>query len=757
MPALPLGELYDALRAHGFAIGVDDHIRIGQLLARDLAWTPDTLRVAIAALVVTEPDHRRTFDTCWERWLRSVEAPPLADLAPPPRAAPNHKARWSLAVIGALAIAVVVVFAMRGDHGTSPSAPPGGPLVPSAVPAAASPAVPLPPPSPPSSFAAIDLAHAGFALGTLIIAAATIARMLGARARGRFLPSPWRYALSVPAATRPVLPRTAIEDAAAELTWQTYEIGRDVDIARSVAATVRSGGFPTVVLRKPTRAPRYLVLQDTAGGAERWAFVYDELVRGLVREGVELERYTFAANPELCTGGDGRHVVLDDLLEHADAVIAIGDGAAAVNALTGEHAAWLGALAEFPHRLWLDPLPPARRTSGAQVIADRMPIEHGVAGALAALREAAPRQQRRVSAYPAVIERAPGTASASEALRAAIGERAFRLVAAVAITGPPTIAAARWLSETHALELDEHDWLGVATLPWFRTEQWPRGQRERLRSTLAEDESKLARAIAVTSERLYAASEPPHASGAHLAWRLEGALRASERGERASAAQTLNQIVRTPLAHEARGQLATLRMSDRGRGAFVAAMLLGAGLVGGAAGLDLLAAPPQATTIPASVTLPTEQAGTAPARKPPIAILGIEVHDSGGGIDPETVEAAKQITTWLRMSASNGPFVLVKHGEKELIDEKLLNNCDNEAVGCMVEIGTNLGVEALMYGRIDKVPRDGQTVFRVGLKVLNVTSKSLSNSTIEMVLPGDLTSVRGLDQASAWYRKLVAQ
>src|SRR4051812_48067886 len=100
-------------------------------------------------------------------------------------------------------------------------------------------------------------------------------------------------------------------------------------------------------------------------------------------------------------------------------------------------------------------------------------MEHGVAGAFAALHDGCDRRVHSDAAFPAVIERAPGTASSIAALRGALSERAFRLVGAVAVAGCPTMAMARWLAESHGLELDERDWLSIATLPWFRSEQWP--------------------------------------------------------------------------------------------------------------------------------------------------------------------------------------------------------------------------------------------------------------------------------------------
>jgi hypothetical protein len=640
MAGLPLAELYDALRAAGFAIGVDDHVRISRLLACDAAWTPDTLRIAIAALVVSDPGERVAFDACWELWLRSVEAPRTIGVVAPPPARKRASLRWGLAIAGALAVAAAVVLSVPRSEPVAVPTPTEHDEAP--APTTEPQAAPLPMLPQPESPAAFDPTYAGFAVGAIVLAAAAAAALLGARARRRFLPGPWRYALAIPPASKPVLSRLAIEDAAAGLGGHAHAPGRELDVARSTAATARAGGSPTLVFRQRTRAPLHAVLQDTAGGANRWQFVYDELVRGLAREGTVLERYTFAANPASCTGSDGRAVLLDEILDHADGVIAIGDGGTALDPLRRERALWLDKLAELPDALWLNPLPPARWGAGAHVIAEHMAMEHGAASAIAASRDHSVRRARPATAYPVVIERAPGTASAASALRLALGERAFRLIAAVAVTGPPTIAAMRWLGEAHALELDEHDWLAVATLPWFRSEQWPVGLRERLQAALHAEAPGLARAVAISSDRVFAASEPPRHAGAHLAWQLDGALRASQRGDHATAARELNRIVRTPLAHEARGQLDRLRLGDRGRRGFTAALALGIALIAGA-GVSLAVRQPKLDAVSpvATTTRPAPGSNASPEPVAPAAEPAPRAYVNVGPMSSKTGDASQ--------------------------------------------------------------------------------------------------------------------
>lgn len=142
--------------------------------------------------------------------------------------------------------------------------------------------------------------------------------------------------------------------------------------------------------------------------------------------------------------------------------------------------------------------------------------------------------------------------------------------------------------------------------------------------------------------------------------------------------------------------------------------------------------------------------------KPPIAILGLEVYDNGSGIDPETTKAAKDLTAALRdrAKAGTGPYVPASGGEKELIDEKLLKNCDTEAAPCMAAIGTDLGAEALMYGKIEKSTQNGQTIYKVSIKLLNISRKQLMSSTVETLPLAESTGVRAAAHAKHWYAKL---
>lgn len=122
-------------------------------------------------------------------------------------------------------------------------------------------------------------------------------------------------------------------------------------------------------------------------------------------------------------------------------------------------------------------------------------------------------------------------------------------------------------------------------------------------------------------------------------------------------------------------------------------------------------------------------AGSA-AAKPKVAILGVEVT---GTIDQMATGVAHDLTEGLRnkAKAGNGPFQLAPNADREMIDEKVLKNCDSEGPLCMSDIGKDIGADVLIYGKLEKTS-DGYTA---RLHVLDVKKKS-HEKQIVVQIPG---------------------
>lgn len=125
--------------------------------------------------------------------------------------------------------------------------------------------------------------------------------------------------------------------------------------------------------------------------------------------------------------------------------------------------------------------------------------------------------------------------------------------------------------------------------------------------------------------------------------------------------------------------------------------------------------------------------GSARADKPRIAVLGLEVAQGpSGAIDPGAQLIAREVTKELRQRVQSPacPYAMAPNSNKDLLDEKLLMSCENEAPDCMVVIGAGLASDVLLYGRVEK---RGQG-FRISLKLLDVKRRQVSPAVDE--LPG---------------------
>lgn len=121
------------------------------------------------------------------------------------------------------------------------------------------------------------------------------------------------------------------------------------------------------------------------------------------------------------------------------------------------------------------------------------------------------------------------------------------------------------------------------------------------------------------------------------------------------------------------------------------------------------------------------------AAKPKIAILGLEVI---GSLDPEQVRIARSLTNGLRerASAGTGPFELAPNSNKELVDEKLMNNCGTEALVCMAPIGLAMRADYLMWGKIEKVGKG----YHVTIKLMRLATKLPMPTFSEIVSVSDI-------------------
>jgi hypothetical protein len=141
--------------------------------------------------------------------------------------------------------------------------------------------------------------------------------------------------------------------------------------------------------------------------------------------------------------------------------------------------------------------------------------------------------------------------------------------------------------------------------------------------------------------------------------------------------------------------------------------------------------------------------------KPSIAVLGLEVIDPTGTPTAQDTQVAKELTDGLRAraKAGTGTYQLAPGSDKELIDLKLLNNCDNEAATCMSAIGNQLGADVLLFGNVKKDAKN----YQVTLRVLDVGKKTVQKSSSDLIPAAEASGAALQGWAKRIYAKLTGE
>ncbi|MBA3394919.1 MAG: PEGA domain-containing protein [Deltaproteobacteria bacterium] len=145
----------------------------------------------------------------------------------------------------------------------------------------------------------------------------------------------------------------------------------------------------------------------------------------------------------------------------------------------------------------------------------------------------------------------------------------------------------------------------------------------------------------------------------------------------------------------------------------------------------------------------------AMAAKQKVAILGIEaVVGANGKIDDADTQVAKDLTAALRSRASASATYTLSTENRELVDEKLMNNCGGEHPNCMAPIGAQMNVDVLLFGKIEATGSG----YKVTLKLVSVGKRQQLSSLPNEMLP--LKDTKGPALAS-WartaYKKLTGE
>jgi hypothetical protein len=141
--------------------------------------------------------------------------------------------------------------------------------------------------------------------------------------------------------------------------------------------------------------------------------------------------------------------------------------------------------------------------------------------------------------------------------------------------------------------------------------------------------------------------------------------------------------------------------------------------------------------------------------KDKIAILGLEVLGTTT-VDSESTRVAQDLTVALRTrpKAGQGPYQWTPGSERELVDEKIMNNCPGEEKECMAKIGAALGADYLVYGKIERKQLGGQAGYQISLKLLKVASAQQLPGWTEFIPLAETSLTKLQEWARKGYKKL---
>lgn len=94
-----------------------------------------------------------------------------------------------------------------------------------------------------------------------------------------------------------------------------------------------------------------------------------------------------------------------------------------------------------------------------------------------------------------------------------------------------------------------------------------------------------------------------------------------------------------------------------------------------------------------------------------VSVLGVEaVAGADGQINPADTNFAKELTKELRSRVNNSKNYTLTKDTRELVDEKLMGSCGSELPQCMGPIGTAVGADVLLFGKVANTKAGGYSV-----------------------------------------------
>jgi TonB family protein len=259
----------------------------------------------------------------------------------------------------------------------------------------------------------------------------------------------------------------------------------EVDVRRTIRATVDCAGFPGLRYLGSAQSPEYIALIDSHAPDDHLATYYELLVDELSRKGVAVDVYTFHADPHFCTARDGTSVELVRLrsAQPTAKLLVFSDAMNLADIRTGELAPWVDRELGWDQRgLLLPAIPQPRRLAR---LSAHFAVERADASGLLRLAQ---RFSSAAAQYDVPAGDPPLTSSPSVAqVRRVLSADVFRWLTACAAQRSREWNATIALGHIAHPAATENELLELVRLGWFRRGSIPEAVRGELLAILAED------------------------------------------------------------------------------------------------------------------------------------------------------------------------------------------------------------------------------------------------------------------------------
>ncbi len=513
-------DLLDYLRQNGFILGVDSHLRFQKVLARvGDSCTPDELRNLLCPILATDKKQQEFFYSAFDTYLglNQVNAAPLTSTPPllpdsaEPEAEPARARRWPYITTALLLIIIIAGTAYYWERqgqinqGVAPQPSPA--LTPEPPPDFVTPSVtnePVPELIQPIRWLALITPTLFWLLyeGYLYNRRKLLLNKLSSNYQPHIFPfRPTSQPPHIFASERfynltRLLRRRQIAD---------FNL---LDIDATINATVKFLGYPVLSFRRASKVPEYLVLIERKTYRDNLSQFFDELVKALESEEIQIARYYYDTDPRVCfkpsptalkaslslaetmrDQGEQGVPLTEVLNKHEDCRLLIfGSGEGFVDPLTGDKEDWTSLFSAIKERALLTPVSPDEWSFREVKLADQFLLVPATLDGLEALIDyyelgdvASPQGWMRKKPIPSLLDL--DSPDVIALLRAHLGENTFRWLCACAVYPSLQWELTFYLGSLPSMQAnlaDEQNILRLIGLPWFRNGSIPPPLRQRL-------------------------------------------------------------------------------------------------------------------------------------------------------------------------------------------------------------------------------------------------------------------------------------